>query len=89
MPNTQKLVELRNATNAVLKTVDRSKWKGQAINWADLSCYGTEFYITDDGVSAYRVFVSEASPEAWEFAQWIQAELAKRGFVDVEVVLEW
>ena len=84
-----KLDNLRNATNVVLETADRSKWKGQAINWAALSCYGTEFYVTDDGVSAYRSFVSEASAEAWEFALWVHTELAKRGFPDVEVILEW
>ena len=76
---------LRQAVEAVLRTArEDAAALTEAINWGDLHCRDVE--RADDG---WRVWVSEASPEATRFQAYLQRKLAALGWADVEMRTEW
>jgi hypothetical protein len=82
------LKKLRAATDDVIGTISRDppNWP---VNWADLSCRQTSWIVTDDGAEYAEVLIEEASPEAFEFRETVRCELARRGYLGVQVVTEW
>jgi hypothetical protein len=86
------LNRLREATNAVLRAIDRPvriSLQGEAVNWADLNCSSAEYRLDDTGHTYYAVSVEEVSPEADGFAAYVKAELEKAGWPGILVETEW
>lgn len=65
------------------------RFEGEAINWGDVGCVGAEWYVGADDNTGYRVWIEEADPAAYRLRDFIRGHLARHGFVDVDVMLEW
>lgn len=65
------------------------RFEGEAINWGDIGCVGAEWYVGADDNTGYRVWIEEADPAAYRLRDFIREHLARHGFVDVDVMLEW
>jgi hypothetical protein len=81
------LRKLRETTSYVLENLPRTI-KGP-INWGDLSCFGAEVYVNDDGDTGYRVWIAEVGSDSVEFQLAVQQALAQIGFQDIAVATEW
>lgn len=66
-----------------------TRFEGEAINWGDLGCVGAEWYVGADDNTGYRVWIEEADPASYRLRDFIREHLARHGFVDVDVMLEW
>jgi hypothetical protein len=70
----------------------RPEIKG-AINWADLHCAQAEFFITSNGETGYRVWISEASPDQLDLRKFIREFIDSRSdgarFESLEILFEW
>lgn len=65
-------------------------FSSDAVNWGDLGCYNARWFRDSDGIEGAEVEISEASPDgAFFFRQWVQEQLAARGYLDVSVKTEW
>jgi hypothetical protein len=60
-----------------------------AINWGDLGCTDARSWTNHLGETGYSIIIEECSPDAYELAQFIQAELEKDGFKIIDIQLEW
>lgn len=76
--------ELMDATDRAIKAVKEQRIPG-AVNWADLHCLDA----TIGGEAVLQVTISEVAPEATEFQEAVQSELARQGWPNVKVVTEW
>lgn len=65
------------------------KFKGDPINFADLSCGYAEKYIDNYGEEGFRVTISEAAPNSDKLILYIHEYLKEHGFENVDVVTEW
>ena len=87
------LAALRNEAEKVCRyAVRKRKTIGGAVNWADLFPVTVEHYEAlsgDEITEGYRVWIEEASPDAYELRQFVADQLAKHGFAGVEVRTEW
>lgn len=68
---------------------DHERFKSEAINWGDLDCTEAQIVASENGDVFYRVLVEEADPGAHELQKFIAEGLAKAGYGDVEVCMEW
>lgn len=85
-----KLVRLRNQVNAILdnhRNLDAPK--NDAVNWADLSVEDVGITSNWRGELSWTVTISEASPDATQFQEWLTAKLYEAGFMPVTVTTEW
>lgn len=76
------------ATNEVLSAIPRGSIEGP-INWGDLECFSAEFWADDSGDHGVRVRIAEVEASAIRLRQEVAAHLEKRGYENVEVVMEW
>lgn len=84
------LTALRVAANeACVLAVSNRTAIGGAVNWTHLRCTEALRSVSDQGEVSYAVLISEASPEAATLQQSVAAELARRGFPDIDVITEW
>jgi hypothetical protein len=84
------LTRLYEAANkACVSAFEMSHTIKGAINWADLGCTEARSWTNHHGETGYSLIIEEASPDAYELAQFIQAELDKAGFKIIEIQLEW
>ena len=84
------LRNLKVATDEAIATAkDRVELRREAINWGDLSCIRAEYCEDNEGLEDYRVWIEEASPTCSEFQKFITEELAKEGYLNIEVCTEW
>lgn len=60
-----------------------------AINWYDLGCDSAEQYTNEEGFTGYRVWISEAEPQAIHLIEYVAQQLRVYGFKDVEIRTEW
>lgn len=61
---------------------------GDAVNWADLNCVEALLVVSLDGDVYFQVTVSEASPQASDFQEFVRKYLEDRGF-KARVITEW
>ena len=66
-----------------------SPFDNDPVNWADLSVHTVEYWETDGGTVGYRAYISEAGPSAGRLREYVREYLKARGFMDVDVVMEW
>lgn len=81
------LQKLRNTTEEIIRSID-SRIDG-ANNWGDLHCMFAERYETSDNNIGFRVWIEEASPDAYELQKYIIEKLKEKGVDGVEVMTEW
>ena len=60
-----------------------------AINWHRLRCLRAIQWSDDSGDHGLAVEIEEAAPDAVELQNYVQIELAKLGWLHVEVRTEW
>ena len=91
LPGYYNLMALKEcADDATLDAFDHIKdFAGCAINWGDLSCVGAERYVTEQGTVGHRVWIEECDPAAYQLRDFVREWLTHRGFIDVDVMLEW
>lgn len=85
-----KLAGLRAYVNTILdnhRNLDAPK--GDAVNWADVSCDKAGMTINWRGELCWTVTVAEASPDATQFQDWLTAKLYEAGYRPVIVKTEW
>ena len=87
------LAALRNEAEKVCRyAVRKRKTIGGVVNWADLwpvTVEHVEALYQDEITESYRVWIEEASPDAYELQRFVAEQLAKRGYDGVEVKTEW
>jgi len=85
------LKTLKRRTNDICKIAgnERATFKNAAINWADFQCVCAEYYVDDCKNTGYRVYIEEASPDNPEVINFIANELARSGYENIEIKLEW
>ena len=89
------LNRLYACTNDAIKACELAADQGrfdtrhEAVNWADLGCVAAQRIVDNFGATYCRVVIEEVSPGANMFGHFITDYLAKHGFEDVEVSLEW
>lgn len=85
------LLELYAFTEEAVTAAAAHEFKNAAVNWGDIRC--SEAFIKtsyESGIDkVYCVVLSEASPDNYEFCEFISQYLATRGFINVEVTTEW
>lgn len=74
---------------AVAELGENESFTHQAVNWASLVCNDAECYLNSSGQRGFRVTISEASPDAGIFRQYVADALTTRGYSDIEVITEW
>lgn len=84
----QYLKDIKRIVDEALDMAKKSGVNGP-INWGDLSCVATEYYIQNDGMRGTRAYVEEAAPENAELQEFIQGYLEGQGKPDIEIITEW
>jgi len=86
--NDNKNEKIKQDVNEIIKSLYnksgkkiKANFKNEPINWGDLRCFAVE--------EKYVVYISEASPNATEFKNYIKNELEKKGYKNVEIITEW
>lgn len=59
------------------------------VNWSGLQCNFAHQWLDQNGGRGYRVFIEEASPEAYALQIFINEWLCQNGFENIEVTTEW
>lgn len=83
-----KATSIRDEIDNILGEMKPEDFRGEAVNWGDLSCVTVGIALTDDPVS-WEATVEEAAPGCMGFSSHIQEELSRRGHPDVWVRTEW
>ena len=60
-----------------------------AANWADLRCVKCTVVKVDGKIEGQEALIEECSPDCKELFDYVEEELAKRGFPGVDVRGEW
>ena len=86
-PDLELMEEIRDATNAAVDLSYHANLK-DAVNWGDLGVIDVEYcYSLVSGEAHYIVTISEASPEAYKFKNFIAEELGRR-FPEISLYVE-
>ncbi len=91
IPDKSEFQKLKDLINQVIKKSEKyknDKFSDQAINWADLKCYGIDFVISEDCEANWLVQIDEAAPDSWKFCNYIHDEMQKLGY-NVFVETSW
>ena len=83
------LARLETATEAALAELKATKDVRGAINWGDLHCADSSWWLRSDGDSGYEVVIREAAPDAEALRVAVWEALERAGFQAVEVTTEW
>lgn len=62
---------------------------GDAVNWAAVTVNDVSFVVDEEGETWFEVYITEASPDAYEFRRFVEDYLRARGYESVEVITEW
>ena len=86
----QYLMKLENDVNTILVGAKKERHNiDGAVNWADLRCVSTEFYVAGNGDHGYRAYIEEASSTAAGLHTYVYRKLAERGYKAVEIRTAW
>lgn len=83
-----KLRELANSTNAILRDIPPGSIDGP-INWADLSCVRALEWADDSGDHGVTVEIAEAHSGASKLQAYVGAKLRELGYEHIDVRTEW
>jgi hypothetical protein len=84
------LIALRQAANDACEAARNADPRlVDAVNWGDLSCVRAESCDGDDGSLIYRVWISEADPDAGIFQSFVSEYLSEAGYSNITVSTEW
>lgn len=87
-----RLKALHDACDMAIKEVRSRRTAAldfEPINWGDLGCVEAGIKITEDAHQYFYVLIEEASPHCDRLRGAIREELIRRGWNDVEVIVEW
>lgn len=85
------LVELKAAAVEACKAAAdrRAEMEITAVRWDSLKCDEAREWTNEVGERGYTVYLSDASPLAFELHNFVMRFLHERGYHGVEVVSEW